>query len=63
MGIATDEIMAFGDNENDLSMLTTVGYPVAMINGKDFVKELVKTHTEKGNEEGGVGLFLEKFFM
>ena len=63
IGIATDEIMAFGDNENDLSMLTTVGYPVAMINGKDFVKELVKTHTEKGNEEGGVGLFLEKFFV
>ena len=63
MGIATDEIMAFGDNENDLSMLTTVGYPVAMANGKDFIKELIKTHTEKGNNDGGVGLFLKKFFQ
>ena len=62
LGICLDEIMAFGDNENDLSMLTTVGYPVAMINGKDFVKEQVKLHTEESNEVGGVGLFLEKFF-
>lgn len=62
MGIALDEMMAFGDNENDLSMLKAVGYPVAMINGKDFVKEQIKTHTEENNEAGGVGVFLEKFF-
>lgn len=62
MGIALDEMIAFGDNENDLSMLKAVGYPVAMINGKDFVKEQIKTHTEENNEAGGVGLFLEKFF-
>lgn len=63
LGISTDEIMAFGDNENDLSMLTTVGYPVAMANAKNFVKEQVKNHTEETNEIGGVGLFLEKFFV
>lgn len=62
MGIATDEIMAFGDNENDLSMLYEAGYPVAMANSKDFVLEKIKNHTEKTNEDGGVGEYLLKFF-
>ncbi len=62
MGIATDEIMVFRDNENDLSMLCEAGYPVAMANSKDFVLEKIKTHTEKTNEEGGVGEYLLNFF-
>lgn len=62
MGIATDEIMVFGDNENDLSMLLEAGYPVAMANSKDFVLEKIKTHTKKNNEDGGVGEYLLDFF-
>ena len=62
MGIATDEIMVFGDNENDLSMLCEAGYPVAMANSKNFVLEKIKTHTKKTNYEGGVGEYLLKFF-
>lgn len=62
MGIALDEVIAFGDNENDLSMLTEVGYPVAMKNAKDFVKELIPEMTPTTNNEGGVGMYLEKFF-
>lgn len=62
MGIATDEIMVFGDNENDLSMLLEAGYPVAMANSKDFVLEKIKAHTKKTNEDGGVGEYLLDFF-
>ena len=62
MGIATDEIMVFGDNENDLSMLCEAGYPVAMANSKSFVLEKIKTHTKKTNYEGGVGEYLLEFF-
>ena len=62
MEIATDEIMVFGDNENDLSMLLEAGYPVAMANSKDFVLEKIKAHTKKTNEDGGVGEYLLDFF-
>ena len=62
MGIYLDEIIAFGDNENDLSMLKEVGYPVAMQNAVKIVKENISEITTVSNEEGGVGLYLEKFF-
>ncbi len=62
LGIALDETMAFGDNENDLSMLTKAGYPVAMANAKDFVKEVISETTPVNNEDGGVGKYLENFF-
>lgn len=61
MKIALDEVMAFGDNENDLDMLLKVGYPVAMRNAKDMVKEKISTITDI-NENGGVGKYLEEFF-
>ena len=31
LGIAMDEVMAFGDANNDLRMLEAVGYPVAIL--------------------------------
>ena len=42
MGIGLDEIVALGDNENDLSMLKEVIYSVAMENAKDIVKDQVR---------------------
>lgn len=53
LGITVEEIAACGDEENDLSMLTTVGFPVAMGNGSPEVKEVAKFIT-KTNEESGV---------
>ena len=32
LGIKADEVMAFGDNFNDLSMLELVGYPYVIEN-------------------------------
>jgi Cof subfamily protein (haloacid dehalogenase superfamily) len=40
-GIAASEIVAFGDNHNDLSMLTAVGRGIAMGNAEDAVKAAV----------------------
>lgn len=38
-GIAKGEIMAFGDGSNDLTMLQAVGWPVAMANGVQVLKD------------------------
>lgn len=38
-GIDRSEIMAFGDGSNDLTMLKAVGWPVAMANGVQLLKE------------------------
>ncbi len=40
------DVMAIGDNLNDLSMLEKVGYPVAMENGAEEVKKIAKYVTE-----------------
>ena len=38
-GIDRSEIMAFGDGSNDLTMLRAVGWPVAMANGVQVLKD------------------------
>lgn len=53
IGISVEEMAACGDEENDLPMLKTVGFPVAMGNGSDEVKEVAKFITDT-NEESGV---------
>lgn len=46
-GIGKEEIAAFGDNYNDIEMLETVGYPIAMENGQEKIKELCPYHTKR----------------
>lgn len=46
-GIKREEIAAFGDNFNDIEMLETVGYPIAMENGQEKIKELCPYHTKR----------------
>lgn len=60
MGIALDEVIALGDNENDLSMLEEVIYSVAMENSLDIVKEKVR-YIGKTNNDSGVAKFLNLF--
>lgn len=47
LGITKEEVMAFGDNENDLEMLSHVGYSVAVNNAKESVKKVSKYRTDK----------------
>lgn len=60
-GISCSEVMAFGDNENDLSMLDLAGCPVIMENAKiEFKKE--EYNKALSNEESGVGNFVKNYF-
>lgn len=61
LGISTDECIAFGDNENDISMLETAGLGVAMANAAADVKAAADFVTLT-NDECGVAAVLEKEF-
>ncbi|KRM75211.1 Cof-type HAD-IIB family hydrolase [Secundilactobacillus collinoides] len=52
LGIAPDEMIAIGDNDNDLAMLRVVGMPVAVANAIDSVKGVAKYVTENDYERG-----------
>jgi Cof subfamily protein (haloacid dehalogenase superfamily) len=61
-GLQRDEILAVGDNHNDLEMLQVAGIPVVMANG---VPEL-KTHgwhETLSNDESGVAAAIERFAL
>jgi len=50
--LALDECAAVGDSENDLAMLKAVGYPVAMGNAAQTVKDQAKFVTDTNTREG-----------
>ena len=58
-GIPQSQVMAFGDQTNDLPMLRASGWPVAMENGEDAVKAAARLIAPDHNL-GGVGLLLEE---
>ena len=51
-GFELSEVMAFGDSDNDIEMLSGVGIGVAMGNAKDSVKELAHYTTDSNNNDG-----------
>ncbi|MCD7778511.1 MAG: HAD family hydrolase [Clostridiales bacterium] len=59
LGIDLDEVMAFGDEENDIEMLKAAGYSYAMKNASKAVKETAKFITES-NDNDGVAAAVEK---
>jgi len=62
LNISKDEVIAFGDGSNDIEMLQTVGWPVAVENAVEELKPLAKIIT-KTNRENGVADILEKIFL
>src|SRR5699024_558204 len=58
--IPKDQIIAFGDEDNDLEMIDYAGVGVAMGNGIDELKNIAKYVTDT-NENSGVGGFLEEY--
>lgn len=62
LGIEKDEIMACGDGLNDMIMLQTVGFGVAMENGNEEVKKIAD-YVTVSNEEDGVAKAIEKFVL
>ena len=51
-GMTRDQIMAFGDGENDISMIKYAGIGVAMGNGSDAVKEVADYVTDTVDNDG-----------
>ena len=61
LAVRREEVMAFGDNENDLEMLEYAGMGVAMANAEAFVHD-VADHVTASNDEEGVLRALEAVF-
>lgn len=57
--IHREEVLVFGDGENDVDMFRQIKYSVAMENAEEYVKKQAYTVT-KSNREEGVALVLEK---
>jgi len=60
--IAPGEVVAIGDDDNDIDMLEAAGAGVAMGNAKDHVKAAADYITES-NDNNGAALALEKYFL
>ena len=62
LGIQLENVLAIGDNENDISMLQAAGISVAMENAEDDVKQAAK-FVAGHNEEDGAAHFLEEWVL
>ena len=60
IGISTDEMIAFGDERNDISMFDVVGTAVAMGNGSKEAKDHADFVTAS-NDDDGIAKALNKF--
>jgi len=60
--IAREEVMAVGDNHNDLTMLRYAGLGVVMANAEDELKQMGFCLTAS-NEEDGVAQAIEKYIL
>ncbi|MDR1836375.1 MAG: Cof-type HAD-IIB family hydrolase [Treponema sp.] len=61
-GLKPEEVIAFGDEENDLSLFTTAGFSAAPANAR----ENIRTRADiiyGSNAEEGLAAFLEKTFL
>jgi Cof subfamily protein (haloacid dehalogenase superfamily) len=63
LNIGADEIMAIGDNYNDLEMLLFAGTGVVMANAPLSLREILGLHPTASNSEDGVALAIEQFIL
>jgi len=61
MSLGPEDIIAFGDEHNDLEMLEYAGWGVAMANGTQQLKTVANDVTDKTNGEDGMADYLEKY--
>ena len=62
LGIQLENVLAIGDNENDISMLQAAGISAAMGNAEDDVKQAAK-FVAGNNEKDGAAHFLEEWVL
>ena len=61
-GLRREEILAIGDNHNDLEMLHFAGIPVVMGNSVPELKAY-GWHETHSNDESGVAAAIERFVL
>lgn len=62
-GFSPENIMAIGDNFNDLEMLEFAGTPVVMGNASPELLEKENYHETLSNDESGVAAAIERFIL
>ena len=62
LGIKEENVIAIGDNMNDISMIKNAGLGVAMENSAPVVKEIADIVT-KNNNENGVGEVIKNYIL
>ena len=60
LSIDQKDVIAFGDEHNDLELLDYAGWGVAMANGTDQLKGIANDVTPLSNQEEGLAVYLEK---
>lgn len=60
LSIDQKDVIAFGDEHNDLELLDYAGWGVAMANGTDQLKGIASDVTPLSNQEDGLAVYLEK---
>jgi len=62
-GIKRNQIIAFGDGENDIEMLLFAGISVAPKNAKESVKKIVKIVSDYTNDQSYISKFLKNYLF
>lgn len=62
LGVNRDELVAFGDHYNDMTMIGYAGLGVAMGNGEPEIKKIANYVCES-NDEDGIANTLQKFVL
>ncbi|MCF0116117.1 MAG: HAD hydrolase family protein, partial [Erysipelotrichaceae bacterium] len=57
-GIPKEEVMVFGDMDNDVGLMEKGGWSVAMLNGCEATKQAADVITEYDCNHDGVGHYL-----
>lgn len=63
LGLAPEEVMAIGDNHNDLEMLHYAGVGVLMGNAAHALREAGEFYLTDTNDEAGVAAAIEQFIL
>lgn len=63
LGVTREEVMAIGDNLNDVEMLSYAGTGVVMGNAESSLLEIEGLYKTTGNDEDGVARAIERFIL
>jgi hydroxymethylpyrimidine pyrophosphatase-like HAD family hydrolase len=63
LDVVREDIMAIGDNYNDLEMLLFAGTGVVMANAPLSLREIAGLHPTASNRDDGVALAIEQFIL